>query len=109
MEFINLGRVVCTRAIAEAMKEQQFNTAVTKCLNALEAHNYGAIPQCDVEANEADLARGVLENGGGRILARYHTNGTPNTNQEHQESDIYITTQNEGGNIYTCVMFCHEY
>lgn len=104
------GRIVATRAVAERMNEDA--KFVQLCNVALLRHicgDFGAIPEEDTAANLAELEAGCLENGGGRVLSRYHTDGTPESVADFLDGDIYIITNNEAGTVYTCLMYCGEY
>lgn len=108
--LFDMGRLVATRAVAVTMDEDpQFRKRIDAAVLRHISGDFGAIPAEDVTANLEDLAAGCLKNGGGRVMSRYHTDGTPDTNGEHRDGDVYIITNNENGTIYTCVLYCNEY
>lgn len=108
--LFDLGRVVATRGLSNDMeRDEALRNHVLKCITRHACGDFGMMPEEDVEANLQDLNAGVLETGGGRILSRYHTDGTEESVYEHLDGDIYVQTLNEEGTVYTCAMYCNEY
>lgn len=108
--LFDMGRVVATRPVSERMEEDKnFEQTVMKCLLRHATGDFGVTPEEDKRANMEELNSGVLEHGGGRILSRYHTDGTTEAEEGFREGDIYIQTMKEGETLYTCVLYCEEY
>lgn len=67
--------------------------AVFEAIRRFNRCDWGNVPQCDKEANDADLKA-----GSGRILARY----------ESPQGDIYIISY-PGTDEPPTILFCREY
>lgn len=91
-----------TRAVSEAVKDEQTGLYVVECLNRFFTGDYGEIPQEDTDANNADLKA-----GSGRIVAHYKK-------AQQLRDDLCIICEFNGDpddlqSNYTTVLYRSEY
>ena len=93
--YFELGRVVITRGLDEAMKHNpEAQWEVVEAFNRYKGQDWGDLDEDDKQLNDE-----AIKSGQDRILARYEINSL--------NDDIYIITKWDRS--ATTLLFCNEY